>query len=236
MTSFFTFWAHTRNKVGFMSRSKEIELLGQTLVLLAERAIYWKQKKMVIVADPHFGKAEIFRADGIPIPLGTTDDTLNRLSALFKRFQLQEFLVVGDLMHGRVDNRGNFNNIISQWRRRWSDVRFSLVSGNHDRLAGSSPSVFKLDRVISQYDSKPFVFSHKPVASSGRYTIAGHVHPAVTVSGKAHQKETLPCFCFGPERALLPAFGEFTGRHVIRPAKEERVFVIADKEIIEMPS
>jgi DNA ligase-associated metallophosphoesterase len=217
-----------------MTRSEEIKLRGQNLLLLAERAVYWKQRKMLIVADPHFGKSEIFRADGIPIPLGITVDNIDRLSTLLERFQPLELLVVGDLMHGRVEDHRNFDDIISQWRQRWSHVRFSLIAGNHDNLAGQPPAVFRLDQVISVYDIQPFVFIHKPTTSSNRYVISGHVHPAVTVSGMAHQKETLPCFCFGPKRALLPAFGSFTGQHVIQTTPEERVFVIADNEIIEM--
>jgi hypothetical protein len=44
---------------------------------------------------------------------------------------------------------------------------------------------------------------------------------------------TLPCFYFGRDYALLPAFGEFTGTAVVRPRTGERVFVLAEGEIIE---
>ncbi len=80
----------------------------------------------------------------------------------------------------------------------------------------------------------PFAFTHKPKQDSSFYGIAGHLHPAVTLSGKGRLKETLPCFCFGPRAALLPAFGSFTGNQVIRPTFEDRIYVVAGDEVIEM--
>jgi hypothetical protein len=43
---------------------------------------------------------------------------------------------------------------------------------------------------------------------------------------------TLPCFYFGRDYGLLPAFGEFTGTAVIRPRVGESVFVLAGDEIV----
>jgi hypothetical protein len=43
-----------------------------------------------------------------------------------------------------------------------------------------------------------------------------------------------PCFHFTPQLAVLPAFGTFTGSHSIRPAREDRVFVIGPDEVIDV--
>ncbi|MEN8807687.1 MAG: ligase-associated DNA damage response endonuclease PdeM [Desulfobacterales bacterium] len=219
-----------------MKGTKKIELYGQRLVLLPERAVFWKQAKMLIVADPHFGKAQVFRDSGIPIPGGTTAEDIRRLSSLMERLQPNELLVLGDLMHGRIDGGRNFGATIDKWRRRWSGILLTLVTGNHDRRAGPPPAPFRLDRIVAQHFCDPFIFSHKAETTKcrSRYTIAGHVHPAVFVSGKAHQRETLPCFCFGEKRALLPAFGSFTGNQVIRPEPQERVYVVAGDEVVEI--
>ena len=219
-----------------MKGTKEIELFGQRLTLLPERAVFWKQAKMLIVADPHFGKAQVFRDSGIPIPGGTTAEDIGRLSSLMERLQPDELLLLGDLMHGRIDNGRNFSATVGTWRRRWSGILLTLVTGNHDLRAGPPPAPFRLDRIVAQRVCGPFVFSHKAETtnSHSRYTISGHVHPAVFVSGKGHQRETLPCFCFGEKRALLPAFGGFTGNQVIRPEPQERVYVVAEDEVVEI--
>ena len=219
-----------------MKGTKKIELYGQRLVLLPERAVFWKQAKMLIVADPHFGKAQVFRDSGIPIPGGTTAENVGRLSSLMERLKPDELLVLGDLMHGRIDGGRKFGATIDKWRRRWSGILLTLVTGNHDLRAGPPPAPFRLDRIVAQHVCGPFVFSHKAetTKSRSRYTIAGHVHPAVSVSGRGLQRETLPCFCFGKKRALLPAFGSLTGNQVIRPESPDRIYVVAGGEVIEI--
>lgn len=219
-----------------MHGTKEIELYGEPLTLLPERAVYWRPAKMLIVADPHFGKAQVFRYNGIPIPVGTTAEDIGRLSSLMERLQPDELLVLGDLMHGRTDGGREFNTLVDAWRRRWSGVHFTLVTGNHDLRAGSPPAPFRIDRIVAQLVAGPFFFRHQSEipATHSLYTLAGHVHPAVLVSGKGRQRETLPCFFFGQKRAFLPAFGSFTGNQVIRPDPQDQVYVIADSDVIDL--
>ena len=50
--------------------------------------------------------------------------------------------------------------------------------------------------------------------------------------GRALQRERLPCFWLTPRGAVLPAFGSFTGSVSVVPGPEDRVFVIADQEVI----
>ncbi len=45
-----------------MPGSLELELRGQHLVLLPERAAYWREQEMLLIADMHCGKAATFRA------------------------------------------------------------------------------------------------------------------------------------------------------------------------------
>jgi metallophosphoesterase superfamily enzyme len=78
----------------------------------------------------------------------------------------------------------------------------------------------------------PFAFVHHPVRMTDAYTIAGHLHPGAVLRGAARQRERLPCFWFGTETAVLPAFGEFTGLADVRPAEGDRVWVIAEGSVI----
>jgi DNA ligase-associated metallophosphoesterase len=214
---------------------KKISLLDQTLHLFAERAVLWEEEQLLIVADPHFGKPQIFRDQGIPLPAGTTADDLQRLSLLLKRCNPSRILFLGDLIHGCIDNSQNFDARIRRWRRHHDQTQVFLVTGNHDRCAGQRLPPFQIDRIDAKLALGPFVFSHEPDDDPSLYGIAGHVHPAVTVRGKGRQKETLACFCFGPQGALLPSFGSFTGSQVIRPTPQDDVFVIAGNEVIAIP-
>ncbi len=62
--------------------------------------------------------------------------------------------------------------------------------------------------------------------------LAGHLHPAVSLSGPGRQRERLPCFLFGERVGILPAFGDFTGGAAVRPRPGDRVFAVAEDEVV----
>ena len=219
-----------------MDKTFEHACRDQRLRLLPERALFWQERKMLVVADPHFGKAQIFRERGIPVPRGTTADDLARLSRLMDVLQPRRLLFLGDLTHGPLEEAAAYDRQIKPWRRRYRDIEILLVSGNHDRRSGMPPAAFRVDRIATTMDEGPFIFSHQPLRSHARYGLAGHLHPAVAMTGRGGLKATLPCFCFGPQGALLPAFGGFTGNHVIRPRPADRVFIVADNAVLELPA
>ena len=51
---------------------------GQTLQLLPERCIFWRETGILILADLHLGKAAHLRHHGMPVPEGNTADDLTR--------------------------------------------------------------------------------------------------------------------------------------------------------------
>jgi metallophosphoesterase superfamily enzyme len=52
------------------------------------------------------------------------------------------------------------------------------------------------------------------------------------LAGPALQRERLPCFWLTPRTAVLPAFGSFTGSAAVVPSPGDRVFVVADGEVL----
>ncbi len=55
---------------------------GQPLTLLPGKAAFLAASRTLLIADAHIGKAVTFRALGVPVPHGTTGETLAALSAL----------------------------------------------------------------------------------------------------------------------------------------------------------
>jgi hypothetical protein len=53
---------------------------GERLCLLPHRALFLPGHGVLLVADAHIGKAVSFRRLGVPVPAGTTEATLQRLS------------------------------------------------------------------------------------------------------------------------------------------------------------
>jgi uncharacterized protein len=211
--------------------SLEVQVAGETLVLFPERAAWWAGARTLLVADPHFGKAATFRSLGVPVPRGTTADTLERLDALLRLVEVRRILFLGDFLHARRGRSERTLGAVARWREVHSGIAMTIVRGNHDREAGDVPGI-GIEGVDALVEG-PFVFAHVPALDDGGYVIAGHLHPGADLVGAGRQHARLPCFWFGSRTAVLPAFGDFTGLWPVSPDRGDRVFVIADGEIVE---
>src|SRR5918994_245534 len=194
-----------------------LTIAGEELYLLAERALWWPNASTLVVADLHWGKASTFRAAGIPIPIGTTSDDLARLDSALTRTGARRMVVLGDLFHARAGRVG-----------------FLLGRATHDRHAGIQPNDLRINCVTAPAFVPPFVFRHEPTQQADGYGLAGHVHPGLTLMGRGLQRETLPCFVFGPTGAVIPAFGSFTGFGNVEPGPGDRAFVVVEGEVLEV--
>jgi hypothetical protein len=96
--------------------SATIEVAGEALRLLPERALLWPARRLLMVADAHFGKAARFRTLGVPVPSGTTASNLQVLDALVLRHAVERIVFLGDLMHGRLLHGSATFNALIDWR------------------------------------------------------------------------------------------------------------------------
>lgn len=215
-------------------KSVRVSIAGEILELLAERAIYWTRERTLIVADPHFGKAAAFRAQGVLVPRGTTTENLRRLDAALDRTGARRLIFLGDFLHARESRAPETLATLNEWRARRTDLDVILVRGNHDARAGDPPLELKMRCVDAPFVESPFAFAHHPRPSEGGYVLAGHIHPGVRLRGAARQSAWLPGFWFGERVGVLPAFGEFTGLADIDVAESDRVFVVADDQVIDV--
>jgi DNA ligase-associated metallophosphoesterase len=207
-----------------------IQFLGQTLSLHPCKAIYWEEKSMLLMADLHLGKAIHFRKAGIPVPKAVGQENWDKFYALLLDFQPKKVLLLGDLFHSDYNNDWeDFKRLVQQFH----STQFVLVMGNHDILDNDLYAQAGLE-VAHSIELKPFVFTHEPTHHEHCYNLAGHVHPSVRLTGNGKQQMRLPCFHFGQNIGLLPAFGSFTGNAIISPKVGDKVYVIANHSIVEV--
>jgi DNA ligase-associated metallophosphoesterase len=212
-----------------------LDLAGESVRLLPERALFWPGACALVVADLHWGKAAAFRSAGIPIPGGATRRDLDRLDSAILRTGARRLVVLGDLFHaraGRVATRTLAN--LRTWRAGRESLEIQLVRGNHDRHAGDPPPDLRVNCLDAPAFLPPFVLRHEPSVTDAGYTLAGHVHPGVVLTGRGLFRERLPCFVVGDRAAVLPAFGSFTGLGTVTPGPEERVYVVTEDEVVEV--
>ena len=212
-----------------------VDLAGQRLVLLPQRAAYLPGHRTLLVADAHIGKAVSFRRLGVPVPEATTAGTLARLDAALQATGARQVVFLGDLLHSVRSHAAATLAAVQAWRERHAALNLLLVRGNHDRHAGDPPAAWRVQCHDESLRLGPWLLRHDPQPDPEAYVLAGHVHPCALLQGRAHDRLRLPCFHFTDRVGLLPAFGEFTGMHRVEPGPDDQVFVLLADRVQPLP-
>lgn len=211
-----------------------IEIAGHPLVLSSLRASFDPVLRCLFIADAHFGKDAVFRARGIPVPVGSTADNLMRLDILIAEFEPVMLVFLGDLLHARESHATEMLDVLHAWRERHASLRVVLVEGNRDRHAGRCRVRLSVEYVREPWHLGPWALCHQPRRVDGAYVLAGHVHPVYRITTRTDSVR-VPCFRFGTECGVLRAFGSFTGG-----AREEgcvageKVCLVLQERVIEV--
>lgn len=219
-----------------MSATVELALAGERLQLRPERAVFLPDRGTLLVADVHVGKAQSFRRLGVPVPNGTTNATLAALSALLAATQADRVVFLGDFLHSAHAQAPATLAALARWRGQHARLALTLVRGNHDRRAGDPHAALGIEGVDEPLLLGGLALCHHPQTLPGRYVLAGHWHPCVSVGGRARDRLRLPCYWFGDEQVrplgVLPAFGAFTGMHTIDRQAGDRVWAVGDERVV----
>jgi uncharacterized protein len=200
-------------------------LRGQQLWLSPHRCLYWEEEQSLILSDLHFGKTGHFRKAGIAVPQSVYREDLLRLLSLIQYFRPRQLVVVGDLFHSKENKE---LDLFLRWREDFPHLGIRLVMGNHDILRADwyEKAGIAVTEGILVMGEFAFVHDIEDAAEHMPYYFSGHLHPAIRVNGIGKQSLQFPCFYFGTEYAILPAFGRFTGTVSIDPGVESNVFAI----------
>jgi len=209
------------------------------LLLLPGRAALVPATRTMLVADLHLGKAATFRRAGIPVPEGSAQRDLERLEKMVRGHDVRRLVVLGDLFHAKSGCTPQVFAEFASLRARMASTAVVLVLGNHDRAVGRMPASLGLDDCVPSLDEPPFHFVHEPatgVTASERnlFTIAGHLHPTVSIRSPSGDRFADRCFVAEPSMLVLPAFGSFTGGHRIEPTEEMRLWIARDDGVVEV--
>lgn len=210
----------------------KISVREEEIILDKERAIYLPKEQLLAISDLHLGKAAHFRKAGLAVPNVVSKNDLNRLSGLLERYLPKQLLINGDMFHS------NYNSEIDEfakWKENFNEINFVLVKGNHDQ---QSEEVYR-DLAITikepTYQTDKFCFIHDVAhCNSNLYTISGHIHPGISIYNKAKQRLKFPCFYFGEDHAVLPAFSNFTGLQLVKAKETDLVFAITPTKIVKV--
>lgn len=215
--------------------SLRFDAAGETLWLLPEGAVWWPAGRTVFAADLHLGKGAAFRAQGQPVPAGSSARTLARLHDLVASHDATQLVVLGDFWHGVDGLTPALLDTVAMFAERIPTV---LVLGNHDRRI--HPPGLPLRAVHGPLSLGSLTAGHEPppLGAPG-FTLAGHWHPAVLIGSRAGDRLRRPCFVCYPHALVLPAFGGLTGALTLRRSDLARqnadVAVLGDGAVHWLP-
>ena len=204
------------------------QLKENNFLLSSQRCLYWMEQKILIVGDLHLGKSGHFRKNGIAIPQAIFKEDIQRLFEQITLYKPQLLIIVGDLFHSVVNKE---LDLFIKWRKDFSSLDFHLVKGNHDILdidwyKNAAVQVSRKDLMVEGFR---FIHDINLISAPSclvKYTFSGHIHPGIRLNGGNKQSLHFPCFYFGNDYAVLPAFSRFTGLQMIEPLKNDTVFAL----------
>ncbi|HYE39550.1 MAG TPA: ligase-associated DNA damage response endonuclease PdeM, partial [Ramlibacter sp.] len=165
-----------------------IRLAGEDALLHPTGTLYLPASRTLLVADAHFGKAVSFRKLGVPVPRGTTAETLAKLDAAIAETGAGHIVFLGDFLHSARSHAAGTLGVLQAWRDRQATLALTLVRGNHDDRAGDPPASLGFTVVDEPLRLGPFALCHHPRPVEGAYVLAGHWHPCISVSGRAFER------------------------------------------------
>ena len=187
-----------------------VHIEDEPCVLRCSGALWVLNHRTLIAADLHLEKGSAFAARGQMLPPYDSRATLDRLEAEIDSLQPRMVVLLGDSFHdatsvGRMaaEDRARLDRLAAGRDWIW-------LEGNHDiaALAGSMDDL--VGEVVETMDLGSLRLIHEPQAGASPGEVAGHLHPAARVAAYGRGVRR-PCFVTDGRRAVLPAFGAFTG-------------------------
>lgn len=213
-----------------MIQQNAVQKIGNTtLELHHSGAVHVLNHHTLVIADLHIGKAAHFRKNGIPISTLANKNNFWKLVEVIEWAKPKQIVFLGDISHSKLNQEWtDFVDFLDQF----PEIKRILVRGNHDILKNETYAESNFE-VVPSIEMGGIYWMHEPEDIKDKYTIAGHIHPAVRMTGNARQSLRLPCFYFSETFGVLPAFGEFTGTGLIKPKKNDTVWgIVKDKVIL----
>jgi uncharacterized protein len=184
----------------------DFTLNGATLRADRFGALYWPERRVVVVSDLHFEKGSAFAARGVPLPPYDTAATLDRLEAVLRNHQPEQVICLGDSFHDQGASERIAPDALRRIQLLTPRYDWTWITGNHD----PEPAAIWGGSALADIILGPLVFRHEAVAGAGPGEISGHYHAKARVRLRGRSASG-QCFVTDGRRLMMPSFGAFTG-------------------------
>jgi putative SbcD/Mre11-related phosphoesterase len=179
----------------------------------SRRALYFREHRLLAVADLHLGYAWSHRAQGQMLPVAAGDDALQRLKELVAEYRPATVAILGDIVHCALPVPALIEELRALLAIADSQTKLILLAGNHDRA---------LESLLQKIDAAPllhrehragenlFLHGDRAPAEPAARCIIGHEHPAVSLGDGVATSRKFPCFLIAKDVVTLPSFSNWS--------------------------
>jgi uncharacterized protein len=203
---------------------------GHQFRVVGRTALFWPERKALIVADLHLEKASWFAQRGQMLPPYDSLTTLRALAAQIVATGAQEIWCLGDNFH----DVGGPERLPEPARSILTDLTRSFVwhwvIGNHDPQLPDDIG----GTVIKEGQVENLVFRHQADPNETRPELSGHFHPKHKVLARG-RSVSRPCFVRSETRLILPSFGALTGGLAAQHPEILRAAGVGAKALLAVP-
>jgi DNA ligase-associated metallophosphoesterase len=179
---------------------------GRIMMALPQGALFWPDRKALLVADLHLEKASWFARLGQMLPPYDSIATLADLGALVTATRAEEIWCLGDSFHDRNGCDRLPTRARDMLLALTSQTRWTWITGNHDpgfadHCGGAIAQEAEVDGLLFRHEANP---------AETRPELSGHFHPKLRVQARG-RLVSRRCFVATRTKLVLPAFGALTG-------------------------
>jgi DNA ligase-associated metallophosphoesterase len=209
--------------------TQSIQINNNTFILHPLSVAFWKEKSMLLISDVHLGKVSHFRKFGAAVPQKAVQKNFELLNEAIEFFNPKTVCFLGDLFHSSLNKEWD---LFEQWVSK-IEAEIVLVAGNHDIISPLKYEALDI-HVVQEIISDGFLLTHHPEEREGLFNFSGHIHPAVQLRGAGRQTLRFPCFFKSQHQMIVPAFGEFTGTHTLKPTRKNEVYAVTKEAVFKV--
>jgi hypothetical protein len=179
---------------------------GHELMALPQGALFWPERRALLVADLHLEKASWFARLGQMLPPYDSIATLADLTALVVSTGAREIWCLGDSFHDRHGCDRLPEGARDLLTALTGTTRWTWIAGNHD--AGIADHCG--GEVVDETEVDGLLLRHEADPAESRPELSGHFHPKLRIQHRG-RKVSRRCFVATERKLILPAFGALTG-------------------------
>jgi uncharacterized protein len=164
-----------------------------------EKALFIKNKKILVVADLHIGIESELKEQGINLNSQTQKMIIN-IENLCKKFKPQEIVLLGDIKHNIPFSTNIEQRDVKTFLSKAQELgKTHIIPGNHDgnihRFASNDINIHSSQGLI--IENIGFIHGHrwpKKEIFNCEQIIMGHTHPTIMFSDRLEHMMFEPCW------------------------------------------